>query len=155
MRRINLATAAFAVLGMLVVTSPARAAEPTREQAIEHLKGLLAALEAKDYDKAATFFAMPPKATPEQLKATLPKVLELKELSAEGIEAIAEQGKWGKLTEVAGERGGARWATRFGVKPDECYALVSTPGEAAFHWDGTKLRMIRCDDIGKLRKGAK
>jgi hypothetical protein len=30
-----------------------------------------------------------------------------------------------------------------------------TDGEAAFHFDGTSLKLIRCDDIGKLKKNPK
>jgi hypothetical protein len=147
--------AAAIMLSLWLGAPAARAAEPTKEQAIAHLKGLLTALEAKDYDKAGTFFVIPPGATPEQLKAELPKVIEQRELSAEGIEVLAAEGKWTKLADVAKpetERA-ASWAKRFGVNPTECWALMGDKGgEAAFHFDGTSLKLIRCDDIGKLKK---
>ncbi len=146
------------VLSLWLGGPAAQAAEPTKEQAIAHLKGLLTALEAKDYDKAVTFFATPPGATPEQLKAEMPKLIEKREISAEGIEVLAAEGKWSKLADVAKpepERA-ASWAKRFGVNPTECWALIGNAGgEAAFHFDGTSLKLIRCDDIGKLKKNPK
>ena len=149
--------AAAIVLSLWLGASAAQAAEPTKEQAIAHLKGLLTALEAKDYDKAATFFTIPPGATPEQLKEGLPKLIELREISAEGIEALAAEGKWTKLADVvkAEAERAASWAKRFGVNPAECWALMADPAEAAFHFDGTSLKLIRCDDIGKLKKNPK
>ena len=147
--------AAAIVLSLWLGAPAAQAAEPTKEQGIAHLKGLLTALEAKDYDKAATFFTIPPGATPEQLKESMPKLIEKSEISAEGIEALAAEGKWSKLADVvkAETERAASWAKRFGVNPAECWALMGAPGgEAAFHFDGTSLKLIRCDDIGKLKK---
>lgn len=154
----KLMLAAAIVLSLWLGAPAARAAEPTKQQAIAHLKGLLTALEAKDYDKAVPFFATPPGATPEQLKAEMPKLIEIREISAEGIEVLAAEGKWSKLADVAKpetERA-ASWAKRFGVNPAECWALMTDRGgEAAFHFDGTSLKLIRCDDIGKLEKRSK
>ena len=104
----------------------AQASEPTKEQAVAHLKGLLTALEAKDYDKAVTFFATPPGATPEQLKAEMPKLIEKREISAEGIEVLAAEGKWSKLADVAKpetERA-ASWAKRFEIGRASCRERV-------------------------------
>jgi hypothetical protein len=149
--------AAAIVLSLWLGAPAVQAAEPTKEQAIAHLKGLLTALEAKDYDKAATFFVVPPGATPEQLKEAMTALIEKREISAEGIEVLAAEGKWSKLADVAKpetERA-ASWAKRSGVNPTECWALMGAPGEAAFHFDGTSLKLIRCDDIGKLKKNQK
>ena len=150
--------AAAIVLPLWLGAPVAQAAEPTKEQAIAHLKGLLTALEAKDYDKAVTFFATPPTATLEQIKAAMPKLIELSEISAEGIEVLAAEGKWSKLADVvkAEAERAASWAKRAGVNPAECWALMGDAGgEAAFHFDGTSLKLIRCDDIGKLKKNRK
>jgi hypothetical protein len=146
---------AFSISALWLGAPAAEAAELTKEQAVAHLKGLLTALEAKDYAKAVTFFITPPGATPEQLKESMTTLIEKREISAEGIEVLAAEGKWSKLADVAKpetERA-ASWAKRFGVNSAECWALMGTTGgEAAFHFDGTSLKLIRCDDIGKLTK---
>jgi hypothetical protein len=147
--------AAVIVLPLMFGSPVARAAEPTKEQAVAHLKGLLTALEAKDYDKALTFFVPPPTATPEQIRTGLAKLIEQSEISAEGIEVLAAEGKWGKLADVVKPESAASWTKRFGVNPAECWGLITDPGEAAFHFDGTSLKLIRCDDIGKLKKNRK
>lgn len=150
--------AAAIALSLWLGAPAAQAAEPTKEQAVAHLKGLLTALETKDYEKAVTFFATPPGATPEQLKAEMPKLIEKREISAEGIEVLAAEGKWSKLADVvkAEAERAASWAKRFGVNPTDCWALMGDAGgEAAFHFDGTSLKLIRCDDIGKLERRRK
>jgi hypothetical protein len=147
---------AAAIMFSLWLGAPAaQAAEPTKEQGIAHLKGLLSALEAKDYAKAVTFFVTPPSATPEQIKEAMTALIEKSEISAEGIEVLAAEGKWSKLADVAKpetERA-ISWAKRAGVNLAECWALMGDKnGEAAFHFDGTSLKLIRCDDIGKLKR---
>ena len=151
----KLMLAAAIVLSIWLGAAAGQAAEPTKEQGIAHLKGLLTALEAKDYAKAVTFFVTPSGATPEQLKEAMTALIEKSEISAEGIEVLAAQGKWSKLADVAKpetERA-ISWAKRAGVNLAECWALMGDKGgEAAFHFDGKSLKLIRCDDIGKLQK---
>ncbi len=127
-------------------------AVPTKEQAIEVLKGLLAALEAKDYDAAAGFMHLPEgisNADKQGWKDSLAKLIERKEISAAGIEKLAKDAKLTTLAEAAGDRA-ARMAEKFKVPVEKCYGLFLDPAEAGFYFDGKTLKIVRCDDIGKL-----
>lgn len=128
------------------------ASAPSKEVAIETLKAVNAALEAKDYDKAAGMFGMPEGATKDQLAGQLGGLIEKQEISKAGIDVMAANGKFGKLSEVFPDKG-ERWAKKFNVKLDECYAMSHENGEAAFHWTGSSFKIIRLDDIGKLAGG--
>ena len=131
-------------------SSPAAAAGPTKEAAVQTLRSLQAALDAKDYDKAINFIQIPPDAKAEDIKAALARIPELQELSSQGIDILAEKGKWGKLTEVYGERG-SRFAERMKVSAEDSYGLSYQSAEAGFYWDGKQFKLVRIDDIGKLR----
>ncbi len=124
--------------------------EPKKEAAVAVLQGLLAALEARDYPKALGFFQMPPKATPEELRKAASRLIELREISKAGIEVLENQGRWGKLAETLEPARAQRFAERFGVPVVQCYGLTLGNAEAGFYWDGQTLKVIRCDDIGKL-----
>jgi hypothetical protein len=124
--------------------------EPVKDNAVQVLRDALAALEAKDYDKAATFFKIPANATPEEIKQQLGRLLELQELSANGIDILAKDGKWGKLEEAFGVDRAQSMAERSGVPLESCYGLTLRNAEAGFYWDGKQFKIIRCDDIGKL-----
>lgn len=127
-----------------------KSAEPTKENAVQTLRDALAALEAKDYDKAATFFKIPANASSEDIKKQLSRLLEIQELSASGIDILARDGKWGKLEEVFGAERAKNMVERAGVSADSCYGLNLRNAEAGFYWDGKQFKIIRCDDIGKL-----
>ncbi|HEU0031736.1 MAG TPA: hypothetical protein VFQ53_13960 [Kofleriaceae bacterium] len=128
------------------------ASAPTKEVAIDTLKAVNTALEAKDYNKAADMFGTPAGATKEQLAGQLGGLIEKQEISKAGIDVMASKGKFGKLAEVFPDKG-ERWAKKFNVPLDECYALSFENGEAAFHWTGNSFKLIRLDDIGKLADG--
>jgi hypothetical protein len=137
---------------MLFATTAATAAEPTKEQAVRHLQSFVAALEANDLNKAIAHVAIAPGTTPEETKKTVGRLLALQEISRPGIDILASQGKWGKLSQLKAEKGPA-WAQKYNVPVEQCYVLAHQEGaEAAFHFDGTALKIIRCDDIGKLKK---
>jgi hypothetical protein len=125
------------------------AGEPTKAMAEQRLRDMLAALEAKDYKKAMTFMASAPGIPVEKMEESLARVLEIKELSAHGIDVLVAKGQWGKLEQVAPAKG-PRWAARFEKPIGECYGLVLDSAEVGFHWDGKELRFIRLDDVGKL-----
>jgi hypothetical protein len=122
---------------------------PSKELAITTLEAVNAALEAKDYTKAAGLFGTPPGATKEELAKQLERLIEIQEISAPGIKILAAKGTWGKLAEVFPDRA-ERFAGKFGVPVDQCYGLAFDQAEAGFHWTGTQLAVIRLDDIGKL-----
>lgn len=128
---------------------PPAAGEPTKAMAEQRLRDMLAALEAKDYDKAMTYMASVPGVPADKMKESLARVLEIKELSAHGIDTLVAKGQWGKLEQVAPEKG-ARWAAKFEKPVAECYGFVLDKAEAGFHWDGKELKFIRLDDVGKL-----
>lgn len=126
------------------------AGEPTKEMAEKRLRDMLAALEAKDYKKAMTFMAAAPGIPADKMEESLAKILEIKEISAHGIDVLVQKGQWGKLEQVAPDKG-ARWAARFDKPIGECYGLVLDNAEVGFHWDGKELKFIRLDDVGKLQ----
>jgi hypothetical protein len=123
---------------------------PTKEAAVKTLQDAAAALEAKDYDKAVVHFHVPPGATPEQFKTAAPGMVENREISKQGVEILAAQGKWGKLEEVLPKDRAQRYAERSGVPLAECYGLTHGDAETGFYWDGRQFKLIRCDDVGKL-----
>ena len=128
----------------------AAASGPTKETAVKALRDAAAALEAKDYDKAVTYFHVPPNATADQFKAAAPQMVSNREISKQGVDILAAQGKWGKLEEVYGKDKAQRYAERSGVALDECYGLNHGDAETGFHWNGQQFKLIRCDDVGKL-----
>jgi hypothetical protein len=134
------------------VRAPATSAAPSREQAVQVLQMVADALEAKDYDKAVTYFQIPPGKTPEQFKATAPGLVEQQVISKEGVEVLGAEGNWGSLQEVFAEESANRLAERAGVPVDQCYGLSHAEGEAGFHWTGQEFKVIHCNNIGKLKK---
>jgi PBP1b-binding outer membrane lipoprotein LpoB len=125
-------------------------AEPVKDEAVRVLRAALSALEAKDYDKAATFFKIPANASSEEKKTQLARLLELNEISKTGIDILARDGKWGKLDEAFDAERAKRFAERANVPLESCYGLSLKNAEAGFYWDGEQFKIIRCDDIGKL-----
>jgi outer membrane biosynthesis protein TonB len=131
-----------------------QAAGPSREAAIKHLREVLAVLEAKDYGKAVAYFAFPANERPRSPEAAFGKLIELKEISAKGIDVLAAKGKYGKLAEVLGPEKAAHFADKFKVAVDECWGFAVDGAQAnatvGFHWDGSVLRLIRLNNVGKL-----
>jgi hypothetical protein len=126
-------------------------AGPTKEQAIQHLRAYFAALDARDFDKAATYLAMPPKTTPEELTRMMNRQIEQREITREGLEVFIPRAAWGKLADVQPDKAEA-WAKKFDVPLDQCWGLIFEKAQAAFVFDGKGLKIIRCNDIGKLKK---
>jgi hypothetical protein len=129
----------------------AGAAGPTKEAAIQVLRNFLSAVEAKDYDKAAAMIQTSEQVPRDEISKALGRMLELNELSARGIDILAERGKWGKLAEVYGTDRASRLIARAGVPVDDCYGLNLDAAEAGFYWDGKQFKLVRIDDIGKLK----
>lgn len=125
-------------------------AAPVKDDAVKVLRSALAALESKDYDKAASFFKIPSGASTEDINKQLARLIELQEISSSGIDILAKDGKWGKLDETFSADQAKRIAERAGVSLDACYGLTLKSAEAGFYWDGKQFKIIRCDDIGKL-----
>ncbi len=138
------------VLLALLLPAGASAAEPTKAEAVGILRNLFSALLAQDYQKAVTFFQTPTGATPADLQKAVARLIELKEISAPGIDVLEAKGKWGKLNETVEPARAERFAAKFGVPAADCYGLTLGNAEAGFFWDGKQLKVIRCDDIGNL-----
>jgi len=126
-------------------TGGASSTGPTKEAAVQVLRAMNSAIEAKDYTKAASYVQAPATASDFE------KMVTNQEISARGIDILAEKGKFGKLTEVFEASRASGWADRMKVPVDSCYGLGYENAEAGFYWDGKAFKMIRCDDIGKLR----
>ena len=130
-------------------TAPTAAA-PTKEAAIQRLKETLVALEAKDWQKASAYFAFPAAERPKNLESMLGKLIELKEISAKGIDTLAAKATWGKLAEVFEPERAKSWADKFAVNVDECYGFKLDNASVGFHWDGKELKLIRLNNVGKI-----
>ncbi|MCI0377013.1 MAG: hypothetical protein L0215_05370 [Gemmataceae bacterium] len=135
----------------LTTDAEAGGKKPTKEAGVQLLRDFLAALEAKDYDKAAKFLHFPPDAKID-IQKELSVGLERKEISKKGIDILAAKGKWGKLAEVFDKDVAERRAKRMQVPLDECYGLRLDVAEAGFHWTGTTFKLIRVNNIGKLEE---
>lgn len=125
-------------------------AEPVKEDILAVLRELNAALDKSDYALAVTFMQPFPDMTSDEMSEALARFQELREISAEGIGVLAEKGAFGPLLEIFPDRGKG-FAERAGVDPDSCHALALQGAEVAGHWDGRVFRLIRLDDVGKLR----
>ena len=124
---------------------------PTKEAAVQTLRTFLAAVEAKEYPKAAAMIQTSSEVSPAEIEKSLGRMLDNNELSARGIDILAERGKWGKLAEVFGADRASRLIARAGVPVDDCYGLNLENAEAGFYWNGQQFKLVRVDDIGKLR----
>jgi hypothetical protein len=131
---------------------PATSASATKEGAVMALQEAAAALDAKDYDKALEYFHIPPGATPEKFKEAAPGMVEKQEISKDGVEVLASKGNWGPLAEVFTPERAKSMAERAGVPEDQCYGLTHENAEAGFHWNGQDFKIIRCNNVGKLKK---
>ncbi|MCI0641268.1 MAG: hypothetical protein L0Y72_00945 [Gemmataceae bacterium] len=125
--------------------------KPTKESAVQMLRDFLAALEAKDYDKAAKFLHFPPDVKVD-IQKELSVGLERKEISKKGIDILAAKGKWGKLAEVFDKDVAERRAKRMQVPLDECYGLKFESAAAGFWWTNSTFKIIRVNNIGKLEE---
>jgi hypothetical protein len=131
-------------------TGPASApAAPTKEAVIGLLRGLMAALEAKDHDKALEFLVAFPGMDPARAREAVGGFVGKREISAAGIDVLEARGTFGPLKEVFPDRA-EYLAKKAGVDPEKCVALSLDPAEVAVYWGGDKPRFIRLDDVGKL-----
>jgi hypothetical protein len=130
---------------------------PSKDAAIARLKEVLAALEAKDWDKVGGMFAFgDDKPSPEKLEKKLGRLIEIGEISAPGIELLAKSATWGPLVEVMGPEKAEGFARNFKVPVGDTYGFRLeqpdvTTATVGFHWDGTTLRLIRLNNVGKLK----
>ena len=127
-------------------------ATPTKASMIAHLEGLLAAIEAKQWDKAADYMEMGKGAPPkEKWPDVFTRLTEKKEISKAGIAILAEKGTFGPMADVFAEGDqGKHWAERVGVPLSACYALAYEGAEVAGYVGSDGFKLFRLDDVGKL-----
>ena len=131
-------------------TAEVSAAAPTKDTLVQTLRDLLKAIEAGDLDVAAAHMIDFPGMSPEDVHKALPGFIEKREISGPGIDILAEKGTFGSLAVVFPERG-AHWAERVKADAAKCYALSYNGAEVAGLWGGKTFKLIRLDDVGKLR----
>lgn len=127
-----------------------QAGQPAKAQAVQVLRDFLKAVEAKDYDKALTMYLLPPEVSEERAKEYFAEMLQTKEVSAKGVDALADKGKWGKYAEVVNAKEAEYWVARLSVEAAECYGLSLGAGRVGLHWDGTSFKLFQCTGVGKV-----
>jgi hypothetical protein len=140
----------LAVIGVLLGESAVEAQQPAKEEAVKTLRAFVAALEAKDYERALFYLQLPPdeKIDPEK---ELGGLLRRGEISRKGIDIIAAKGKWGKLTEIISAARVDRYAKQLKIAPESCYGFVLGDAEACLCWTGMRFTIFRVENIGKLK----
>jgi hypothetical protein len=123
---------------------------PTKEAALQLLRDVLAALEAKDTKKAASYFALPAKAPLAEVEKELGRFIERRHISAAGIQILGERGKWGRLEQAFGPEEAARVAKSYEFDVEAAWGFSLGRAAAAFVWDGKTLKVAIFDDIGTL-----
>ena len=124
--------------------------EPTKEGLVAALREIHSSLVAKNYSAAAALLVTFPGMTDEQMQKAVAGFVPKREISAGGIDILEAKGRYGPLLEVFPKRG-ANFAKRAGVDAAACYAMSLKDAEVAAHWDGQAFRLIRLDDVGKLK----
>lgn len=146
---------ALAVLTLAASRLGAGEPQPSREAAVKVLRDFVAALEAKDYDKALGVMQLPAalKGKEAAVKARLAKLLGSPDLSRAGSEALVAKGHWGQLAEVLSAKQAAARARLFEAPLSACYGLARPPASfAAFVWDGTRFRIALVSKLGRDEK---
>lgn len=135
-----------------VAAAPAVVAAPTKDEVVTLLRTIDARLSERNYAGMETLFGIPTGFTADQLAENLAGLQERGEISASGIDALAERGTFGPAAEVLGADRAARFAEKFGVAVDRCHALALDPGEVVVcrFPDGVS-RLIRLDDVGRVQ----
>jgi len=124
--------------------------EPTKGDLVAVLREIHASLDAKNYSAAATLLVTFPGMTDEKMQKAAAGFIPKKEISAGGIDILEAKGRYGPLLEVFPNHG-TRLAKNAGVDAAECYAMSLEDAQVAAHWDGRAFRLIRLDDVGKLK----
>lgn len=127
------------------------AAAPTKDEVLALLRTVDARLSERDYPGMDALFAIPTGFSADQLAENLAGLQERGEISSRGIDALAARGSFGPATAVLGAERATRFASKFGVPPETCHALVAEPGEVVVcRFPDGGLRLVRLDDVGRL-----
>lgn len=123
---------------------------PTKGALIGTLKAVLPLLQQRNYASAAQFFVVPPSFRPEMLDG----LLRSQEVSLEGILRLEQEAEFGPAVKVFGEERAKHFADRASVDVSSCYGFNyeagGQTGEVMAVWEGTRFKLVRLDDVGKL-----
>ncbi len=140
------------VLGALVVGPSAADGQtgPNKESLIETLRDFHSLLASKDFVGASKHVVLPPKFKPEMLG----QIIEKREISLGGIARLENEATFAKAAKTSGAERASRFADRAGVDVEQCYGFYFKAGdveaEVIAFWDGSRFKLVRFDDIGKL-----
>ncbi len=81
------------LLGLFLLAQPVLA-KPSRQQAVEILKKLAKALEAKDYGAARDLVKLPAAWTEDQVQKALETAVPNGEISSAAVKIMARKAKW-------------------------------------------------------------
>lgn len=145
-------------ISQVILSSSAglNSAVPTKEKAVETLREFLAAYKAGNTKKMKSLVKPPPH-WERKSEIYYFNYLRLSRLDAQklavAINTLAAKGKWGKSTAIHKAIGGLeRCVDNLDVSLDNCYTLLYNEDSGIdFHWDGTKLLIIRFDDVGDIK----
>ncbi|MBI5485866.1 MAG: hypothetical protein HY905_00890 [Deltaproteobacteria bacterium] len=142
------------ILALVALATACRKAPPPgppKEDAQAILRGVLQALERQDYDDAMSRFHVPSTLHADEAKEALAGFLARGEISGPGLDVLFEHGRWGRLADLVGRDKASRFAERVQLPVDALWGYFGPDekGQAIFLW-GTKLELVRIDDIGSL-----
>lgn len=135
-------------LCLFVFAGVGRAADPTKQDAVKTLNDFLAAIEAKDWKKAASMHLETPDFKAKDAEKNCTNMVARKHIGKKGIEVLAAKGKFGKWTYRKLEE----IAKDLKLKPANFYSLEmgERAPSAQFYWDGKKLKILKVSSIGQL-----
>lgn len=147
-------TAALAALFLLATAcgddaAPRGPATPTKAGLIEQLRAFEASIRSGDLQAAADRMARFPEVDRVRMRQALPSMAQREGLTPGNIDKLAAKGSFGPLLEVFPARGGS-WAERIDLDPAACYAIKAGNAEVAAHWDGSRFRLFRVDDLDEI-----
>jgi len=125
---------------------------PSKEEAQEVLREVLAALESHDYDAALRRFRVPASLERDEARDALADFLARREISDAGLEVLFALGRWGRLTELIGHDKATSFAERMQLPVGTLWGYFGPEdeGQAIFVLGKTSLELVRIDDIGDL-----
>jgi len=128
----------------------AAATPPTKAEVVALLRKLEAAAADGDARAALACMYAPAGADEAQGMKMVLGFLKREGLTKAAIDIVEARGERGTLEGVFGDRGKA-WAKRGGLDVAQCSALKIEPAEIVVTWGDGTLRILRLDDLGKIK----
>ena len=140
----------FLILITFLVTSfNIKKQGPTKELMIQTLFEVNELLVNKNYEKASNYFLLPQGLSQEEINSELSKLIELKEISKDGIENLEKKGVYGKVIDIYQNKG-QKEISKKQLDPENCYGilLANTWVEVMALWENESFKFFRIDNIG-------